>query len=274
MSMNGLLLQVSPELGDRLRADPDQIDALVLRHSLGAFGRLDDAMADSALADSLPGCLGLLYRLIPRSRRGSRLSSSEPSASAWSATPGVPLPVHTAEELKRLAIEAGIDEEDLPDDEEFEEMAALRAAGLRPGIDDGPEGPLPGPDPGEGRLLSVHKDWHALHWLLNGSAEHVGPGAGGAILGGHELGDDLGYGPARLLTPTEVAEIAKELATLGAQRMLARFDLRAMAAADVYSFDDEDADRSPEGLRAHVEALVRFYEEAASNGRAVVLWLA
>ncbi|WP_245620706.1 DUF1877 family protein [Cryptosporangium arvum] len=38
--------------------------------------------------------------------------------------------------------------------------------------------------------LDLGKNWHALHYILNGSAWGIGEGAGAAILGGVEVGED------------------------------------------------------------------------------------
>src|SRR5579871_4905619 len=45
--------------------------------------------------------------------------------------------------------------------------------------------------------LDLHKSWHLLHYLFTGE---VGPAEspGGMLMGGEELGEDIGYGPPRL----------------------------------------------------------------------------
>lgn len=57
---------------------------------------------------------------------------------------------------------------------------------------------MPEPD------LDLDKSWHGIHYLLTGTAWGIGEGAGAAILGGDEIGEDGGYGPARLLDPETV----------------------------------------------------------------------
>jgi hypothetical protein len=57
--------------------------------------------------------------------------------------------------------------------------------------------------------LSLDKVWHGVHFLLCGKAEPDADPASQAVLGGEEIGeDDFGYGPARYLTPAQVAEIS------------------------------------------------------------------
>ena len=57
----------------------------------------------------------------------------------------------------------------------------------------------------------IEKAWHGVHYLLCGRAV---PGTGlasQAVMGGTDVGDDLGYGPARYFTPDQVAAMAREL---------------------------------------------------------------
>jgi hypothetical protein len=70
--------------------------------------------------------------------------------------------------------------------------------------------------------LRIDKSWHGIHFLLTGSAWGGKPPLSNAVLGGKEFGQDLGYGPARYLTPDQVKEVAAALdeiteATLRAQ---------------------------------------------------------
>src|SRR5512138_1718613 len=60
--------------------------------------------------------------------------------------------------------------------------------------------------------VSLEKMWQALHFVLNGTVERVEGPLGHAILGGKELGPDVGYGPARILLPDEVKATAAALA--------------------------------------------------------------
>src|SRR5262245_28760066 len=61
-----------------------------------------------------------------------------------------------------------------------------------------------------GPALDIEKTWHAIHFLVVGDAWEVRAQepATLCILGGEELGDDGGYGPARLHGPAAVAAIA------------------------------------------------------------------
>lgn len=72
-------------------------------------------------------------------------------------------------------------------------------------LDDG-DAEMPDPE------LDLGKSWHALHYPLTGTAWEIGDAAAStAILGGDEVGEDSGYGPARVLGPESVRAIAADL---------------------------------------------------------------
>jgi hypothetical protein len=82
--------------------------------------------------------------------------------------------------------------------------------------------------------FDVDKAWHGLHGLLTGTAWEVGDGLGRVVLGGREIGVDLGYGPARHLDPAAVAELAQQLARLDPDAIVGSVDLTTLAALDLY----------------------------------------
>jgi hypothetical protein len=119
-------------------------------------------------------------------------------------------------------------------------------------------------------VLELDKSWHTLHYLLTGSAEPSDSALGWAILGGKEIGPDLGYGPARLLTAAEVQEIASALAQVSSEDLTQRFDLDKMIASEIYACRDEGE------LDLALECFGRlkpFYAESAARGSAILLYL-
>ncbi len=73
-------------------------------------------------------------------------------------------------------------------------------------------------DDGEGGSghpeMDVDKAWHGIHYLLNQSADGGEGPLVGVILGGEPIGDDMGMGPARVLTPAEVKAASQALDAL------------------------------------------------------------
>jgi hypothetical protein len=124
------------------------------------------------------------------------------------------------------------------------------------------------PDP----ELDLGKSWHAIHYLLTGTAWEIGDGAAGAaILGGDEIGEDGGYGPARVLDPESVRAVAAELDAMDVETLRARFDPNAMAAAQIYPDIWAGGAAEFNALAVHFAELRRFYRAAAENGEAVLL---
>ncbi len=137
------------------------------------------------------------------------------------------------------------------------------------GADAAPAVPLADGDLGP--ELNVQKDWGALNYLLAGDA-HV-PGAeppANAVLGGVEVGEDVGYGPMRLLTVTEVAAVADALRALGIDALLARYDGAAMDAAGVYPGGWSDP-LNLDSVAQSARRLVAFYAAARDAGHGVAL---
>jgi hypothetical protein len=131
------------------------------------------------------------------------------------------------------------------------------------------------PDP----ELDLDKSWHAIHYLLTGTAWDIGDdAAGAAILGGDEVGEDDeddGYGPARLLDPESVRAIADALDTLDPETLRARLDPTMMAAAEIYPNVWTDGTVDFDNVIApHFAELRRFYRSAATEGHAVLIAIA
>lgn len=121
-------------------------------------------------------------------------------------------------------------------------------------------------------VLDLDKQWHAVHAVLTGDAWDTTAPRGRAVLGGEEIGDDLGYGPPRLLAADAVAEVAAELDALGRAGFSSAIDPERLAELDVYpsgvpwgdAFERQWLEDSFDQLRA-------FYRRAADAGRSIVI---
>jgi len=124
------------------------------------------------------------------------------------------------------------------------------------------------------RVLDLHKSWHVLHYLFTGEADGGTPPAD-ALLGGRELGPDMGYGPPRLHEPAATAAFARFLAPLTVAELQRRIDIGRMSAAGVYCCDGEDDSAEDlEGDVAHYFPLLQnFVAEAARNSNGLLMWL-
>jgi hypothetical protein len=120
--------------------------------------------------------------------------------------------------------------------------------------------------------LNLEKSWHVLHYLLTGEAEEAPPPLGNAILGGEEIGEDLGYGPARFLTPQQVRDVATGLAAISKDDLRSRFHLDAMIEAHIYPCKSNN-EGEVELAQDYFDHLSRYYADAAASGNAMLLWV-
>ncbi len=131
--------------------------------------------------------------------------------------------------------------------------------------------------PEDGELpncCDIDKAWQGIHFLLAGDPwQGEGP-LGQVVLGGTELGEDLGYGPARYLTADQVKEVAQAIQPIDRDELSSRFEPQAMAEADIYSFHLEDAEDDLNYYLTYYDELKRYYTAAAANGQAMLLFLA
>jgi len=127
-------------------------------------------------------------------------------------------------------------------------------------------------DPPKEHSVYLDKSWHGIHFLLTGSALPSDSIASKVIFGGESIGPDQGYGPAQLLTPSEVKQVAELLSQEPPEKLAARYDPNAMERAKVYP----DIIWVREGQQAlqyelqFYKQLVRFYQQAARDGKAVI----
>ncbi|HYQ04040.1 MAG TPA: YfbM family protein [Polyangiaceae bacterium] len=122
--------------------------------------------------------------------------------------------------------------------------------------------------------LDVDKAWHAIHFLLTGSAWEGESPLNFIAAGGAEIGDDVGYGPARCLDSSEVASLAAALQELPTNVLLKRFNPEALSAADIYPdiWDRPPEEDDSQGYVAeYYEVLRSFILDAASEHQALLV---
>jgi hypothetical protein len=123
-----------------------------------------------------------------------------------------------------------------------------------------------------GPLLDLDKAWHGIHYLLTGGEVWGGNGPlADAVLGGQTIGPDVGYGPARLLLPEQVAAVARALAEVSPETLAVSFDPAAMDQAGVYPQIWDEGQEALDYLLSYYQRLAAFYERAARQGNAVLL---
>ena len=134
------------------------------------------------------------------------------------------------------------------------------------------------PDDGESEppnYIDLDKAWHGIHYLLTGVADGGAQPQSLAVFGGEEFGPEVGYGPARFLTPEQVRNVAESLARQSREELAQRFDPKDMEAKQVYPAVIWVRDRQDALNYAldNYEQLQAFYRDAAARGDAVIQWL-
>jgi len=119
------------------------------------------------------------------------------------------------------------------------------------------------------------KAWHAIHYLLTGDAEGGEFPTGFLLSGGQPVGnEDVGYGPARIFSPTEVSAIQTALSEHSKQDLMGRYDGPAMDRAGVYpTIWERDGEEGFEYAWENFVRLKEFIESISSSADYLLLHL-
>jgi|HubBroStandDraft_4_1064222.scaffolds.fasta_scaffold168392_1 hypothetical protein len=121
--------------------------------------------------------------------------------------------------------------------------------------------------------LNIEKAWDGIHFVLTGSREPGDNPISRALFGDRTIPDAsgvMGYGPARVLTLTQVTESARVLRE--SQPLLSqRFNSAALVAGGVYAMHDDPQEL--EYLTYQYGRLLEFYEQASADGQAMAIYM-
>ena len=121
----------------------------------------------------------------------------------------------------------------------------------------------------QGSKISLDKAWHGVHYLLCGDVEPGSAIPSQAVMGGVEVGEDLGYGPARYFEAGEVNQIAHALSAASLEtEMIARFDPAQMTSLGIYPGGWKAGD--VDWLMEEFRRLRKFYDDASTAKLAIV----
>lgn len=127
---------------------------------------------------------------------------------------------------------------------------------------------------GDAAVLSLEKSWHGLHYLLTGSAAEADEPLGFLMVGGQEVGEDMGYGPPRLLSADFVQQLNTALRGITEDQLWARFDAEQFEAEGIYpGVWDEPADELREEYVTYFHQLRDFVSRVAKAGGQMVVVL-
>jgi hypothetical protein len=137
-------------------------------------------------------------------------------------------------------------------------------------------GPADIPSPDE--MVDLHKSWQILHYVFTGTPDGGPAPLNLLLVGGEEVGEDMGYGPARLIDARAMQDFAHALKAFDVDKVLARLDVAGMASAGVYCVHEDDEEEGQlieleEDLRQYLPALQAFAERAAAERQGALIWL-
>ena len=119
--------------------------------------------------------------------------------------------------------------------------------------------------------LRIDKSWHGIHFLLTGSAWGGKRPLSNAVMGGQEFGPDLGYGPARYLTPDQVKEVAAALDEITSATLRDRFNPKAMTKAEIYTWHEDEGEEGLEYFLEYYAQVRAYFQQAARKGNGMLL---
>jgi len=123
--------------------------------------------------------------------------------------------------------------------------------------------------------LDLGKAWHAIHYILTGSAWSGTFPEGFLLTGGTPIGEeDVGYGPARAFYASEVVILASTLVNLDDATFCDRCSVERLQAADLYPgfAGASDADVCSD-LLAAFQQLRNFLQQAAATQQGLLVYL-
>ena len=123
------------------------------------------------------------------------------------------------------------------------------------------------------KSIDIDKAWHGIHFMLTGDIWGGVAPLCNVVLGGTEIGEDVGYGPAHYIGVDEVRAVAAALRDLPREELAKRFDAAAMSKNGIYPEIWDEGEDALDYLLHWYESLRAYYLDAASKGNAMLKYL-
>lgn len=131
----------------------------------------------------------------------------------------------------------------------------------------------------DGSYLNIDKTWHAIHFLLTGTALPSQAPLTNVVMGGTPLGDaenpDFDFRPVCFLTPSEVKEVAEEISKISKAEFQSRFNPSELIKADIHPIIvwQRGGEEKLKYLADYFVRLVKFFQEAANLEEVVLFYI-
>ncbi|OYW72652.1 MAG: hypothetical protein B7Z37_24175 [Verrucomicrobia bacterium 12-59-8] len=123
--------------------------------------------------------------------------------------------------------------------------------------------------------VDIDKTWHALHFLFTGTNWKGDFPEGFLVSCGKPVGDvDVGYGPARSFTSTEVKRISEFLMHVDRDVLRSRLDPEKIERLEIYwSGDNTHLEEDWAYLEGRLSDLTAFVAETAQKDLALLVYI-
>jgi hypothetical protein len=125
-------------------------------------------------------------------------------------------------------------------------------------------------------LVDIEKAWAGILFLLTGkNIDDLDHPLAKVLFSGQLIDEDqdLGYGPAHYLNPTQVSEINTQISKISTEDLKKNFDAKKMMELEIYPTIWDEGDEAFEYLAEYFKALQQVYSDAAKNGEAIITFI-
>jgi hypothetical protein len=119
--------------------------------------------------------------------------------------------------------------------------------------------------------LEIEKSWQAIHFILNGDPWKGSGLIFNAVLGGKEVGEDMGYGPPRYLDPFKVVQTSTALDRITDEEFRQKARSANFSGKDIYVYGDQLSGEDLEELAEYFREIRSFFRAAANKGNGILL---
>lgn len=124
--------------------------------------------------------------------------------------------------------------------------------------------------------IDIDKAWHGIHFLLCDTPWGGNHPLNFVLSGGAAVGDvDVGYGPARVYTSSEVSEIASALEPITKEKLRKKFDSKVFVENEIYPeiWDEPIEECLDTYILSYFEDLKSFVLKARDKSKGLIVYL-
>jgi hypothetical protein len=126
----------------------------------------------------------------------------------------------------------------------------------------------------EREQVVLHKAWHAIHYVLNGSRLGGNEPLNFLVAEGTPVGDvDVGYGPARILKSSQVRQIARALEDILPEDLPQRVNPRQLDEQKIYPGNWQSNGLDANYVVTNYRSMRDLITRAAAKGDGLILFI-